>query len=391
MRNLTRGPGPNKVKLMSFNITRRQFLKNSFLFCAAAIASSLFNKPFQKQSFALTGYSKEALYYKNLDKETVMCLLCPHQCVLKNGQRSFCRVREPKDGKLYSLVYELVCSAHVDPIEKKPMYHMLPGSRSFSIATAGCNLRCKFCQNWQISQEFPENTFNTYLSSRDVVNTAIKERCRSIAYTYSEPTIFYEYMFDSAKKARARGIKNIWVTGGFINPEPLENLCTVMDGANIDLKGFSDKYLREVCNGRLDPLLETIKTAKNKGVWVEITNLIVPTLNDDKGMIKDMCAWIRENLGADTPLHFSRFWPMYKLKNLPPTPLETLKAAKKIAEETGLNYVYIGNVPEEKAGNTHCPNCRKILINRAGYFVLENNIVNSKCRFCGFKIAGIWA
>ncbi|OGW75794.1 MAG: AmmeMemoRadiSam system radical SAM enzyme [Omnitrophica bacterium RBG_13_46_9] len=376
---------------MPAEITRRQFIKNAFLFCATLMSANLVSKALRQETvFAATGYDKEALYYNTLDKETVICLLCPRQCVLKNGQRSFCKVREPRNGKLYTLVYELSCSAHVDPIEKKPIYHMLPGSKSFSIATAGCNLRCKFCQNWQISQEYPENTSNRYLSCEDVVRFAIQNSCRSIAYTYSEPTIFYEYMLNTARIAKAQGIKNIWVTAGVINPAPLTELCNVIDAANIDLKGFSDTYLQEVCDERLQPLLNAIKLTKQSGVWVEITNLIVPTLNDDMQMISDMCAWIKENLGGDTPLHFSRFWPMYKLKNLPPTPVETLKTAKQIAEEAGLNYVYIGNVPGEPGSNTHCPNCKKTLIERVGYFVLENNIVNSKCKFCGRGIAGVW-
>lgn len=373
-------------------ITRREFIKSSLAFTAALLGTGFTNKksPVAKSFASSLAYHKEALHYKKIDKNTVECLLCPRQCVLKNGQRSFCRVREPKDGNLYTLVYELPCSVHVDPVEKKPIYHMLPGSRSFSIATAGCNLRCKFCQNWQISQETPENTYNRYLACAEVVKQAQKYNCRSIAYTYSEPNVFYEYMLDTAKIAREHAIKNIWVTGGFINPRPLEELCGVIDAANIDLKGFSDKYLGEVCAERLEPLLETIKSAKKNGVWVEITNLIVPTLNDDARMIKDMCLWIKENLGADTPLHFSRFWPIYKLKNLPPTPLETLKFAKDIADDAGLNFVYIGNVPEEPANDTRCPRCKKILVQRLGYSILKNNIVGSKCKFCNAEIAGIW-
>ncbi|UCD55542.1 MAG: AmmeMemoRadiSam system radical SAM enzyme, partial [Candidatus Omnitrophota bacterium] len=370
---------------MPGNITRRQFIKSTVLFGATLISAGFIDKTPAGISFASIGYAKEALHYKKIDKETIMCLLCPRQCLLKDGQRSFCRVREPKDGKLYTLVYELPCSVHEDPIEKKPIYHMLPGSKSFSIATAGCNLRCKFCQNWQISQEYPENTSNKYLSCENVVKLAKKYNCRSIAYTYSEPTVFYEYMIDTAKIAKTNGIKNIWVTAGFINPAPLERLCEVIDAANIDLKGFSDKYLREVCGERLKPLLETIKLTKERGVWVEITNLVVPTLNDDPNMIKDMCLWIKENLGTDTPLHFSRFWPRYKLKNLPPTPLETLKTAENIARDAGLRFVYIGNVPEEPANNTYCPSCKKLLIHRVGYFILENNMANSKCKFCGYR------
>jgi pyruvate formate lyase activating enzyme len=376
---------------MTIGMTRRQFIKSILALSGVLLGGNFLNKKgLSDKSFASIGYSKEALFYEKTGVDTVMCLLCPRQCVLKDGQRSFCRVREPRDGKLYTLVYELACSAHIDPIEKKPIYHMLPGSGSFSIATAGCNLRCKFCQNWQISQEPPENTSNKYMSCEEVVKQAVANRCKSIAYTYSEPTVFYEYMVDTAKIAKSHGIKNIWVTGGFINPKPLEMLCNVIDAAHIDLKGMSDKYLREVCAERLEPLLETIKLTKKSGVWVELINLIVPTLNDDPKMIKDMCVWIKENLGVDTPLHFSRFWPMYKLKNLPPTPIETLKKARAIAEATGLNFVYIGNVPEEPLSDTNCPHCKKTLIRRAGYFVLKNDIVDSKCKYCGYKIPGVW-
>ena len=375
---------------MPKKITRRQFVKSALAFSAMLMGSHFINRPFCEKSFAAAGFPKEALYYQTIDKHTVRCLLCPHQCILKNGQRSFCRVREPKDGKLYTLVYEFPCSVHVDPVEKKPLYHMLPGSRSFSIATAGCNLRCKFCQNWQISQAPPEKTFNRYLSCDSVVKAAKDSNCRSIAYTYSEPIVFYEYMRDTSALARAQGIKNVCVTAGYINQKPLVELCEVIDAANIDLKGFSDQYLGEVCGEKLKPLLKTIKTTREKGVWVELTNLLVPTLNDDPLMIKNMCAWIKDNLGTDVPLHFSRFWPIYKLKNLPPTPVQTLKNAKTIAENAGLNYVYIGNAPEAGGNDTHCPRCKKILVHRKGYFILQNNIVDSKCRFCGKKIAGIW-
>jgi len=375
---------------MAFHVTRRQFIKGGLSLCVGLLGTRITRKSINDTALAAIGYSKEALYYRTLDDTTVKCVLCPHECVLKNGQRSFCKVREPKDGKLYTLVYELPCTVHVDPIEKKPIYHMYPGSKSFSIATAGCNLRCKFCQNWQISQEYPENAIQRYLSCQDVVDSAIKNKCRSIAYTYSEPNIFYEYMLDTSRIAKEKGIKNVWVTGGFINPDPLDRLSGVMDAANIDLKGFSDKYLQEVCGERLKPLLSTIKMSKKKGIWVELTNLVVPTLNDDMSMIKDMCVWIKENLGADTPLHFSRFWPTYKLKNLPPTPLETLKSARETAQKEGLHYVYIGNVPEGTHSDTICPKCKRVVVKRAGYFVLANNIVNSKCKFCGQKISGIW-
>lgn len=231
---------------------------------------------------------------------------------------------------------------------------------------------------------------NSHLSCEDIVRKARQNDCRSIAYTYSEPIIFYEYMIDTAKLAQQKGIKNIFVTSGYINLEPLSELCKYIDAANADLKAYDDEYLRNICAESLKPLLEALMLMKKKGVWVEITNLVVPTLNDDMEKIGKMCIWIRENLGADTPLHFSRFWPMYKLKNLPPTPVNTLEEAREVALSKGLHYVYIGNVPGHIGNNTFCPKCKKLLIRRTGYFIYENNISKSKCLFCDYKIAGVW-
>jgi len=371
--------------------TRRDFLK---ILGLTGLAASGYMQMDRGSSFAdpikSIGYSHEALFYENLDQDTVKCLLCPHECVLKNGDRSFCRVREPKNGKLYSLVYDLVCSLHVDPIEKKPIYHMLPGSGVLSMATAGCNLRCKFCQNWQISQNPPENLENQVITIQNLVSLAKNNRTSSIAYTYSEPIVFYEYMYNAAALAKENNIKNIAVTAGYINEKPLRMLSKRIDAANVDLKSFDENYLRNICAERLEPLLGTLKILKEEGVWLEITNLIVPTLNDDMRMIREMCIWIRENLGSDVPLHFSRFWPMYKLRDLPPTPVSTLEEARICAIEEGLNYVYIGNVKTEKASNTYCPNCSKLLIKRRGYHILENNVSGGACQECGHKIAGIW-
>jgi len=377
-------------------LSRRQFLKRAILLTAGLGTYSAFLK---KSFFGLKrAYGTddaatalhEAMYYERLGPEGVRCSLCPHRCMLTDKGRGFCRVRECRDGKLYSLVYELVCAAHVDPIEKKPIYHMLPASKSFSIATAGCNSRCKFCQNWQISQFGPEETNNTILKTTDVVARAMSARCRSIAYTYSEPNIFYEYMLDTARLARSKGIKNIWVTGGMINPEPLRKLAQYIDAANIDFKAFDDDYLKNICAQNLKTITDTIKLSKELGIWVELTNLVVPTLNDDLGKIEKMALWIKENLGPGVPLHFSRFWPMYKLKNLPPTPVGTLEKARKIALDVGLEYVYIGNVPGHEANNTYCPSCKRVLIRREGYLVPEINISGSKCKFCGRPIPGIW-
>ena len=333
---------------------------------------------------------KEAMFYEKLDKNTIQCHLCPRNCTLKNGMRGFCRAREPRNGKHYSLVYGNPTALHIDPIEKKPLFHFLPASTAFSIATAGCNFRCKYCQNWQIAQLPPEETSNQYLPPQAVVEAAVKYKCPTIAYTYTEPSIFYEYMLDTAKIAKTHGIKNIYHSNGSLNPNPVEELALHLDAANIDLKGFSQEFYSKIPEGYLDTVLNTIKILKKKSVHVEITNLIVPSLNDDMKTIRKMCRWIRDEVGRDTPLHFSRFSPRYKLKNLSPTPIETLGEARKIAMREKLQYVYIGNVPGHEGENTYCPRDGKMLIRRLGYKILENNVVKGKCKFCGTGIAGVW-
>jgi pyruvate formate lyase activating enzyme len=306
------------------------------------------------------------------------------------GRRGFCAVRENKEGILYTLSYAKPVSMHIDPIEKKPLFHFLPGTTAYSIATAGCNLRCKFCQNWEISQRNPEEVEFTYLEPKQLVQKVIESGSSTIAYTYSEPTIFYEYMLETAKLARAAGIKNIMHSSGYINEEPLKALAKYLDAANVDLKGFSDDYYRDLCEGTLTPVLNTLEVLHQQGVHIEITNLILPGYNDDPALIRKMCLWIKDNLGEDTPLHFSRFFPMYKMLGLNPTPQKTLEDARQIAKDSGLKYVYIGNLAGNPAENTYCPKCKKLLIERRGYFVLQNNIQDGKCKFCGEKIAGIW-
>jgi len=321
----------------------------------------------------------------------VKCELCPRECILGLNERGNCRARINYQGELVTLVYGKPCSAHIDPIEKKPMFHFLPGSRAFSIATAGCNLHCKFCQNWEISQINPEDTDNSDLAPQRVVDLANQSGCRSIAYTYSEPIIFYEYTYDTSALAKKAGIKNVLVTAGFINEKPLRKLCEVSDGANIDIKAFSEDYYRDICGGRLEPVLKACKISAEMGMMVEMTNLIVPTLNDDPEMIKQLCGWILQNMGPEYPLHFSRFFPLYQLRGLPPTPAETLSQARELALKEGLYYVYIGNVEVAGAENTYCPGCKKTLIQRQGYWIGEVNIVDGKCKFCGFKIKGVWS
>ena len=320
----------------------------------------------------------------------IRCELCPRECVLGPWQRGDCRVRISDGEKLVTLVYGKPCAVNVDPVEKKPMFHFLPGSGAFSIATAGCNLHCKFCQNWDISQSNAEDTNNADLSPEEVVNLAIRHRCASIAYTYSEPIIFYEYMYDTASIARSRGVKNIMVTAGFINEKPLRELCGLIDGANVDLKAFTEDFYRDICFGRLDTVMRTLEIMVEEGVYVEITNLIVPTLNDKEDEIRKMCAWIVGALGDRVPLHFSRFHPMYQLQGLYPTPVAVLERAAEIAAQEGVKYVYVGNVPGSRLESTWCPACGMVLVGRRGYSVLELNLTGGRCKFCGEEIPGVW-
>ena len=332
----------------------------------------------------------EARYYFKLDNKTVQCVLCPRRCVIADGKRGFCGVRENRGGILYSLVYGKPCSLHVDPIEKKPLFHVLPGAQAFSLATVGCNLRCKFCQNWQISQAAVEDVVAESLSPEELVKKAISSGASVIAYTYTEPTIFFEYMIDVAKLAKKAGMKNVMHSAGFINEEPLRELCPYLDAANIDLKGFDNRFYSELTLGNVNDVLRTLKILKENNVWLEITNLILPGLNDNPIEIQKMCEWIRDNLGPRTPLHFSRFWPLYKLSQLSPTPVETLQMAKQIAQKVGLKYVYIGNVSTEGAEDTYCPKCGRAVIQRAGYVITAMHIVEGRCTFCGEKIDGVW-
>jgi len=322
--------------------------------------------------------------------KTVQCELCPTECVLEEYQVGGCRTRINKGGTLYSLVYGKPCAIAIDPIEKKPFYHFHPATTAFSIATAGCVLGCKFCQNWQISQANPEETDYQNLSPEDVVRQALFYKCETITYTYTEPTVFYEYMYDIARIARNYGINNTMHSCGYINEKPLRVLAKYLNAADVDLKAFTEDFYAKICGGRLKPVLKSLVVLKNEGVWLEITNLVIPTLNDDMNRIKEMCAWIVKELGPDVPVHFSRFFPYYKLKNLPPTPLATLVEARQTAMDAGIRYVYIGNI-RSNAENTFCPNCKKLLIERIGYVVKQNAIINNRCKFCGMKIAGVWS
>jgi len=340
---------------------------------------------------SLWKWSKAAYYFNRLDNGAVLCTLCPNRCRLSPGDRSVCRSRVNLDGTLFSLAYGNACSANVDPIEKKPLYHFMPASRAFSIAAAGCNFRCLNCQNWEISQHRPEDVRHMELFPEDVVQAAADSRCQSIAYTYSEPTTFYEYMFDTARIARDRGLYNCWISNGYINPEPLSALCRVLDAANVNLKSISDEIYRRLNGGRLRPIQETFLTLHREKVHFEMTHLVVPGYGDQPDMIRRMCAWILESLGPDHPLHFLRFFPRYRLDRLAPTPVDTLIRFRELAMAEGIHYVYLGNVPGHEGNHTFCHNCRKMLVERQGYHISRQLIVAGRCPHCNTPIPGVWA
>lgn len=338
---------------------------------------------------AIWKWSREAYHYK-VTERGVECTNCPNQCVLKRMETSKCRNRINVKDKLYSIAYGNPCAVHIDPIEKKPFFHFLPSSTAFSIATAGCNFACLNCQNWEISQKSPKETENMDLMPDKVVEACIKNNCGSIAYTYSEPTVFYEYVHDTARIARASGIKNVYKSNGYINEVPLRMLCKYLDAANIDLKGFTENTYLKLNSGKLAPVLRTLQVLKEEGVWLEITNLVIPSWTDDMKTIRDMSKWLVANKMDDCPLHFSRFSPLYKLTQLPATPLLTLQKARETALNAGMKYVYVGNLPGSNLENTTCPKCGKTVVERKGFRVIQNNIISGNCRFCGERIAGVW-
>lgn len=339
---------------------------------------------------SLWKWSEEAYTYTTLSDNQVMCDICPNQCRLSPGDRSVCRSKVNHDGRLYTLTYGNPCAVNIDPVEKKPLYHFKPRSKAFSIATTGCNFRCLNCQNWEISQAKPHEVRHMDLYPEEVVTQAIKEEAFSIAYTYSEAVTYFEYMIKTAHIARKKGIRNLWISNGYINPSPLDDLCNVLDAANVNLKAFSDAIYRKLNGGRLEPVLNTFETLHRKNIHFEITNLIVPGYTDNLEMVKKMCDWILEKLGPDHPLHFSRFFPMYKLDRLSPTPVSVLSKFRLEAIKRGIRYVYVGNVPGHEGNHTYCHKCKKLLIKRNGYIIAETNIINGKCIFCNETIPGVW-
>ncbi len=337
-------------------------------------------------------HSMEALLYEPLKDRKVRCNLCSHRCIIKDGSRGICRVRENRSGKLYSLVYGQIIARNIDPIEKKPIFHLSPGSLSYSIATCGCNFKCRFCQNADIAQ-MPSNQGEIIrghtCSPQEIVDDAARKNCKTIAYTYTEPTVFFEFAYETATLAQKRGIKNIFVTNGYMTSEMLQMAAPFLDAANVDLKAYNNDFYKTYCEAKLEPVKETMRLMKSLGILLEITTLLIPGLNDDASELEGMADFIAHDLGVDTPWHISRFHPTYKMTNRPVTPLETIKSAREIGLKAGLRYVYTGNVPGEPGENTFCYNCGAILIERYGFHVGKNMVKNSRCTFCDAAIDGV--
>lgn len=383
-------------------IGRKEFLKCG---CAVGIGClmakeamyGLVGEALARANPAKASDLREAMFYEKLPGGMARCTLCPcspitNNCgILSEAQVCVCHVRVNYGGKIYVTNYGKPCALHIDPVEKNPIYHMTPGKKSLALAAAGCNLECKCCQNWQMSQVGVDEIKSFRLSPSQVVANAKENRCSNIAYTFTEPAIFYEYMLDIAREAKKAGLRNCMVTGGYINEEPLRQLTPYIDTFSVSIKGFTEDYYKNYCRGRLETILNALRVLKRHNAWTEIVILVIPTLSDDLKQIGSMCQWILENMGPMTPLHFSRFWPSYKLKNLPQTPVSTLERARDTALSRGLKYVYIGNVPGHEGNNTFCHKCGKCIIQRISFKIIKNLVAGGKCPYCGTTIPGIWS
>ena len=339
---------------------------------------------------------REAMLYEQLENQRVRCALCAHRCVIAEDRRGVCGVRENRGGRLYSLVYGQLVAQAVDPIEKKPLFHFFPGSTAYSIATVGCNFRCAFCQNADLSQAPRDAGLigGRDTPANDVVDAARRHGCASIAYTYSEPTVFFEYTYDTARLAHEAGVANVYVTNGYMTPEMLEILAApdelpLLDAANVDLKAFRDAFYREQCGASLQPVLDSLKLMRARDVWLEVTTLVIPGLNDSDGELRDIAGFIAAELGVDTPWHVSRFHPTYRMCDRPPTPVDTVHRARGIGLAAGLRYVYEGNVADGGGEDTNCPKCGQVVLRRSRYTVLDNSAHGGVCRHCGAHIAGV--
>jgi pyruvate formate lyase activating enzyme len=335
-------------------------------------------------------FTVEAHFYNKLANGKIKCELCPRKCLVCDGERGYCGVRENHGGVFYSLVHSRVCAANVDPVEKKPLFHYLPGSLAFSVATAGCNVNCKFCQNWEISQSRPEQVPAEYMPPQRVASLAAQWHCPTVAFTYSEPAVSSEFLMDTADAAHRAGLRSIVISNGYILPEPLKEVYGRMDAVKIDLKAFTDTFYSKIVTGQLKPVLETIATLHGMGKWIEIVYLVIPTLNDTEAEFTGLARWVKSNLGPDVPVHYTQFHPDYLLKNLAVTPLTTLERARAIALAEGLHFVYIGNIPGHPGENTYCPKCQRLLVERDGFEVRQMHVHNGRCPSCRQSIPGIW-
>ena len=332
-----------------------------------------------------------ASYWNTVRDRIVQCVLCPRRCVLDEGQRGICTVRVNRDGMLYTLGYGNPVAVHVDPIEKKPFFHVLPGTSSMSLATVGCNFECRFCQNWEIAQARPEQVPAADVPPRRLAELAKQYGAPTIACTYTEPVVWAEYVHDIATAGRKAGIRTLMISNGYIQPEPMGDLLEVLGAVKVDLKAYTDKFYREACKGELKPVLDTLRLLRKKGTWTEIVVLVVPTLNDGEQEHRELARFVAGELGPDVPIHFTRFHPGYRLMNLPRTPVPTLERARDIAMAEGVRYAYVGNVPGHPGNHTYCPGCKAVVIERTGLAVTRNALIRGKCPGCAREIPGIWS
>lgn len=383
------------------NMNRREFIQNAFAIgagCALGMGlgaldadPALASNDYDTVSRASPGKYREASYYRKLSNGKVQCLMCPVQESLKNGRYSLCRVRFASKGKMYVTNYGHPSAMHLDPVEKNPLYHFHPSMKTLAIGTAGCNLACPACQNWEMSQRAVRQIKSYNLTPRQAVRYARKNGCGALSYTFTEPTVFFEYCLDMAKEGRRNGLKSCVVTGGYINPQPLKEMTRYCDAFCVSLKGVRDDMYGGPPRPRIyETVKNTLKIIKGQGKWLEVAILVVPTKSDDEKQLYTMTKWVKDNLGEFTPVHFSRFYPSFKLKNIPQTPVSLLERAQKVAKKLGIKYAYIGNVPGHVGTNTYCHRCKKMLIQRVGFRVLKNNIRGGKCKYCGTRIPGYW-
>ncbi len=375
--------------------TRRGFLetvlKTGAGLAAAGSPAAAALLSFARSAAAEEGAPREVRHYRKLSGGQVQCTVCPLNCVLSSGETCFCRTRTNHDGKLLNHAFDNPCVLRVDPIEKLPLNHYLPGTQSLSLATGGCNLRCLYCQNWQQSQDRPERLRTLDCDRSAAVEGARSKGCATIGYTYTEPVAFYEWCLEVARHAREKKVRNVVATAAFINEEPLKELCDVTDAFTVAVKGFTEKFYDKVCGVKLAPVLRACEVIRKRGVWLEVVTLLIPTYNDSVEEARLLARWVKGSLGADVPLHFARFVPEYRLRDLPRTPLNVMEDARKAALAEGVKHVYLSNVAPHEGNNTFCPKCQTAVVERLGFKILSNRLDKGRCAKCREAIPGVWA